>query len=751
LIPKYSKKKEIQNQKKMSGSETEIEGATVTFTDENAKSVAVTVTVSPSSDSDSTSTDTTTGCASLVRSIGIVGAGFVGVATRQFAGGAFQAKAGGGGHVFRSMVYDVRPEACDPPGVTLEKVAAESDVLFVCVPSPLDHNGRFSTAILEKVLTEPAVARHPCVVLRSTVPVGFCERWLPPGGAYMPEFLTERNWRSDFFETRHWMLGVAPSQGGNSANQDTITISTTNSTTTTTTKEKIFSLLSQSFAAGAIEHDTLVTISFREAELVKLLKNGYLACKVGLMNEFAAAAQSKLGVDNWNESSVPVLLGMDPRIGGSHLLVPGHDGKRGFGGTCFPKDLHELYHGLGEPPVLGAILRRNELTDRPQREWIQDVGRTTVRLRPHEKVSLVTGGAGFLGSHLCERLLQLNTSSSEHHNEQQKQEEDKEQHVVVCLDNFSSSGAAGRETVRLLKQRYPTRFFVMEQDVTAMPFLPRVDYIWHLACPASPPRYQKDGYGTLQTSLLGMMNMLELCRMHPGARLLFTSTSEVYGDPHEHPQRESYWGHVNPVGPRSCYDEGKRCAETLLYEFERRHSLLFNRRNDRLKIVRLFNSYGPRMDLEDGRVVTNFVRAILEKKPVPVYGDGTQTRSFCYVDDTIEALVRRMFLRRRGANEADDVDDVPLVMNVGNADEEHSMNELANEFAALLGRRLPVQYLPLPADDPKQRRPDITLARRWLGCWEPKTPLREGLRKTLEAQTLLRRGGVEPLDSHRVV
>jgi len=299
---------------------------------------------------------------------------------------------------------------------------------------------------------------------------------------------------------------------------------------------------------------------------------------------------------------------------------------------------------------------------------------------------LVTGGAGFLGSHLCERLLA-------------------DGHDVLCLDNFFTG--TKDNIAHLLESPY---FELMRHDVT-FPLYVEVDEIYNLACPASPIHYQRDPVQTTKTSVHGAINMLGLAK-RVKAKLFQASTSEVYGDPAIHPQPEDYWGHVNPIGPRSCYDEGKRCAETLCFDYRRQHGL-------RVKVARIFNTYGPRMHPNDGRVVSNFIVQALRNEPITLYGEGTQTRSFCYVDDLIEGFLRLM----------ESPDALAGPVNLGNPGE-FTMIELAEAVKELTGSRSELVHQPLPQDDPRQRQPNISLAREQLG-WEPKVSLREGLRPTI--------------------
>jgi UDP-glucuronate decarboxylase len=300
---------------------------------------------------------------------------------------------------------------------------------------------------------------------------------------------------------------------------------------------------------------------------------------------------------------------------------------------------------------------------------------------------LVTGGAGFLGSHLCEKLIDSG-------------------HEVLCVDNLFTGS---KENIKHLLTK--PNFEFMRHDVT-FPLYVEVDQIYNLACPASPKHYQLDPVQTTKTSVIGAINMLGLAK-RSGARILQASTSEIYGDPEVHPQTEDYWGRVNPIGIRSCYDEGKRCAETLFFDYHRQYGV-------EIKVMRIFNTYGPRMDKNDGRVVSNFIVQALQGKDITIYGDGTQTRSFCYVDDLIVGMISLM----------NSPADVIGPINIGNPNE-FSMSELLNEVLRLTISNSKIVNHPLPEDDPRQRQPEITQAREILG-WEPKVQLSEGLTKTIE-------------------
>jgi UDP-glucuronate decarboxylase len=299
---------------------------------------------------------------------------------------------------------------------------------------------------------------------------------------------------------------------------------------------------------------------------------------------------------------------------------------------------------------------------------------------------MITGGCGFLGSHLCERLLEKG-------------------HEIICVDNCYTGT---KRHIRKMMDHYNFEF--LRHDIT-FPLYIEVDQIYNMACPASPIHYQFDPVQTVKTSVHGAINLLGLAK-RVKAKILQASTSEVYGDPEIHPQPESYWGRVNPIGLRSCYDEGKRCAETLFFDYHRQHRL-------KIKVARIFNTFGPRMHPNDGRVVSNFIVQALKNKPITIYGDGSQTRAFCYVDDLVEGLIGLM----------ESSDDFTGPLNLGNPGE-FTILDLAQKVIELVGAKSKIIHEPLPQDDPKQRQPDITLAKQQLQ-WQPKVPLEEGLKKTI--------------------
>lgn len=324
-----------------------------------------------------------------------------------------------------------------------------------------------------------------------------------------------------------------------------------------------------------------------------------------------------------------------------------------------------------------------ERTQTPQKSW-----KTASRTYSSSRNLLVLGGAGFVGSHLCKRLLN-------------------EGHSVTCVDNMSTGSPAN---VAHLMQT--SRFSLVQHDVVKpMKFAGKFDQIYNLACPASPPAYQADPIHTLKTSVLGAVNVLDIAREH-NAQVFQASTSEIYGDPLHHPQHEADWGNVNPIGPRACYDEGKRCAETLFFDYHRVHGV-------KIRVARIFNTYGPRMAVNDGRVVSNFIVAALQNKPITVYGTGAQTRSFCYVDDLVDGITRLMTAP----------DTVTGPINLGNP-EEFTVRDFAELVIRLTNSKSSIVYLPLPTDDPRQRRPDIARAAEILG-WRPTVSVEDGVLRTI--------------------
>jgi UDP-glucuronate decarboxylase len=574
--------------------------------------------------------------------IGIIGNGFVGKATRLFECQEIQC-----------LTFDKEETLCNPAGTTLQDIKA-CDIVFVCVPTPMDQNGDCYLGIVKQVVQD--LKPHPYIVVRSTLPPGTADNL---GVYFMPEFLTEKNWSSDFYTTSCWIFG------GHSSSQDQ------------EFRKLVTNLINTAFKYQKIESNHISFLSRSEAEAVKYFRNSFLATKVSFCNEFYRYCEDK-GIDY---SQVAKYACLDTRIGSSHTQVPGHDGHFGFGGTCLPKDTACLRNLMKNSPLLDAVVYRNDTIDRPEKDWQQDHGRAFISGKSR---ILITGGAGFIGNNLARYLL----NQGEH---------------VVVIDNFCSSDKSGIQDL-LANPCYT----LIDKDVLAIPKLTGLKQIYHLACAASPPKYQTDPLHTIKTCVMGTMNVLELAKEN-GCPLLFSSTSEIYGEPLVSPQPESYRGNVNTVGPRSCYDEGKRMAETLCYEYGKKLDI---------KMVRIFNTYGPRMTSTDGRVITNFLSQALKGDDLTVYGSGSQTRSFCYIDDLVRGLVTMMSSTEKGP------------INLGNPTEQ-TILEIANKIIKITGSSSRIVYKPLPVDDPTQRCPDITLAKVKLG-WSPEVDIETGIRKMID-------------------
>jgi UDP-glucuronate decarboxylase len=586
--------------------------------------------------------------------IGIIGNGFVGKATQ-----LLKCKN------IDIYVYDIKPELCIPNDLIFEDLI-KCDFIFLCLPTPMNVDGSCYTNILSSTINKLKQLDYYNIVVRSTVYINYCKEH---DVFFMPEFLTEKNWKEDFINNKKWIFGL-----------------TDNNERNIKFEVKINELINIAYNNNCIKSNEIIYMSSNEAELLKIIKNTFLATKIGYFNEIYDLAQ-KLKIDY---NKVIDILQFDERIGNTHMKVPGYNNQRGYGGTCFPKDINNLYVQMNQNDLktyyIQSSLERNEYHDRKERNWLVDIDRTLANC--NKKIILVSGGAGFIGSNLCRKLVKDTNN------------------MVICLDNLYSGLY---ENIQDLIDK--PNFLFMKHDVKNKMFFPKLNLIYHLACPASPPFYQKEGIKTLKTSILGMMNILKLCKIHK-CKMLFTSTSEIYGDPLEHPQKETYWGNVNPIGERSMYDEGKRVSETLVYEYRKKYNL-------DLKIVRIFNTYGPGMRLDDGRVITNYIKCIKDNKPITVYGDGNQTRSFCYIDDMINGLEKMMESNEKGP------------INLGNPYCEFTMNELVNVFEKVLGYDLNKEFKELPKDDPKQRKPDIKLAKDKLG-WEPNIILEEGIRKMMK-------------------
>lgn len=554
--------------------------------------------------------------------IGIIGNGFVGRATSL---------------LDKCLIYDKDPKLSN---ATLEQVVKSSDILFICVPTPSLPNGDCDTRIVKSVLEDIRnVYNHPCIVCRSTVPVGFCQQ---NNIFFMPEFLTEKNWKDDFFTCSLWIFG-----GHDTAFQ-----------------MKMSTVIFNAHKEHRIQHSNMAFVTTSEAEAIKYFRNAFLATKISFSNEFYRFCK-KQGIDY---EQVRYFACQDSRIGNSHTAVPGHDGKFGFGGTCLPKDTLSLRNQMQDSIIVDAVVRRNETVDRPEKDWLADAGRAVSNT---QETILVTGGAGFIGTNLVNYL----RARGEH---------------VTVIDNFISSKRKDGVLEMDICDIDPTRF----KNIKA---------IYHLACPASPIKYQADPIHTIRTCVEGTRRVLEIARLNK-CKILLTSTSEVYGEPLVTPQPESYRGNVNTVGIRACYDEGKRIAETLFFEY---------RKHCDTKIVRIFNTYGKFLDPDDGRVVTNFLKQAKAGDDITIYGDGSQTRSFCYVDDMVDGLVKMMN------------SDEPGPINLGNPHEQTVLS-IAKQIIELTGSTSKIVFCDLPKDDPTNRCPDITLAKERLH-WSPKISFKEGI------------------------
>lgn len=577
-------------------------------------------------------------------SLGIVGYGFVGKATHLFSNANINC-----------IVYDIDDKKCIPLGTTINDLLT-TDIIFICLPTPMKHDGSCETSLIASALDK--LKEHNNIIIRSTIPCDFC--FDRPNIYYMPEFLTEFNWKSDFKENKYWIVGLPKEKSSNII------------------LEKVIDL---AYKEKCITYNNIIYHTNQEVEIIKLTRNCFLASKVSFSNEIYMLCKSK----NIDYSNIYQTIGLDERINLSHLKVPNNN-KFGYGGTCFPKDTNNLYSIFNSMNLksyfLEASLLRNEFIDRPERDWLTDYNRTL--LNCSLKIVLVTGGAGFIGSNLCIRLI-------------------KENNFVICIDDLSSGNLNNLREI----MDHPN-FTFKKHNIRNPLFIPKVNEIYHLACPASPPVYQKSPLKTIKTSIKGLWNILKICK-HSKAKLLFSSTSEVYGDPLVHTQAEDYWGNVNMLGSRSCYDESKRLSETIIYEYRKKHNL-------DLKIVRIFNTFGPCMDLNDGRIITNIIKADFNRDTLVINGDGKQTRSFCFIDDLVNGLVLMMNSKEVGP------------INLGNPNLEVTINELVSVYEQFFQTKLNKEYILYDKDDPKQRKPDITKAIQTLG-WTPKINLIDGLQK----------------------
>ena len=591
--------------------------------------------------------------------IGIIGNGFVGKATYQL-----QCKD------INIYAYDLNPDLCKPPGTTLMDLK-KCEIIFVSVPTPMNVNGSCYLKIVKSVLKDlKNIQYNNFIVLRSTIPVGTSDHL---NCYFMPEFLTEKKYIQDFINNKDWIFGLL------NTNRDSIF------------KETIRKMFSLAYKNDKIKYNNLHFVKNKEAEMIKLFRNCFLSTKVSFCNEINEFCQ----LHNIDYNTMIKLAANDSRILHSHSSVPGPDGKNGFGGTCFPKDISSLCYEMKQKGmksyVLSSVIERNEKVDRPEKDWNNNKGRSVVgdicNTIMYNKTILIAGGAGFIGSNLCKRLLNENNK-------------------IICIDNlFTGKISNIRECLE-----NPLFTYIEHDIINPLNIKEEIDEIYHLACPASPPKYQSDPIYTLKTNFIGTMNMLELAK-NKKAKILLSSTSEIYGEPQITPQNELYRGNTNTVGIRSCYDEGKRISETLMSDYHRKHDV-------DIRIARIFNTYGPNMDIYDGRVVTNFIKQMIHNENITIYGDGSQTRSFCYIDDLLEGITRLM------------KSSYTKPVNIGNTDE-ISIRKLVYILKGLIQTRSEIIYMDLPNDDPTNRCPDIRLATKILD-WTPKYILTDGLKKTID-------------------
>lgn len=565
-----------------------------------------------------------------------------------------------------TFIYDCNPDVCYPKDIILENIVKIVDLVFISLPTPTDIDGSCYTKLIDEYINK---LNHKYIIIRSTIPIGYCDNH---SVFFMPEFLTEKNWKNDFINNKHWFFGIY--ENCLSEIEENF-------------KNKIRSLIDSAYNNKSILYNNIIFGKNKELELNKIIRNTFLATKVSYFNEIYDLIH-KLNIDY---NKVIEFVSLDERIGNSHTQCPGHDNKRGYGGTCFPKDINSLYYQLNkhniDSYIIQSTIERNEIKDRLEKDWLKDVNRTNIR-ENNFKIILITGGAGFIGRNLCKLLLKNNNNK------------------ILCLDNLITGSL---DNISEFMNNPNFRF--INFDIKNKMFFPHIDEIYHLACIASPDKYKEKSIETLVTCFEGTKNVLELAKIHK-CKVLFTSTSEIYGDPLVHPQEETYYGNVNTIGERSCYDEGKRISETLLYEYRKIYNL-------DLKIVRIFNTYGPYMNINDGRVITNFIKNILNNESIIIYGNGNQTRSFCYIDDLINGLVKMMNSNENGP------------INLGNPYNEITINELVTLFKNIVNSEFKVIYKELTEDDPKKRKPNIHKAISKLE-FEPKINIIDGLNKTIE-------------------
>jgi len=590
---------------------------------------------------------------------GIIGNGFVGSASQILHSE----------HI-HTYIYDKDPEKCKPKNTSFEEICL-CDIIFICLPTPMNIKTECSTILIENIIKDiQRIGKNKSsIVVRSTVPPGTCDKL---NCHFMPEFLTENNWKNDFYNIEHWIFGEPETES--------------NFESHILFKIRIKYLFDESFKNGFIKYNNYHFVKNKEAELLKYVRNTFLSTKVSFYNEIQEYCSKK----NIKYDIIKQLVILDTRFSSSHMDVPGPDGKRGYGGTCFPKDANALRYEMKNvglnPILLNAVITRNEEIDRPEKDWNQSYGRSVLNNIDEEKnINIVTGGAGFIGNYLCRKLLEDNNN------------------IVICVDNLMSGSEKNINDI-ILHQNF---IFIKHDIIDPLNLnINRIDFIYNLACPASPPIYQKDPIHTSETCFIGTLNMLKLAKKY-NAKLLQASTSEIYGDPETSIQSEIYNGNVNCIGIRSCYDEGKRISESLIMDYNRKY-------NVKTRIARIFNTFGPKMNPHDGRVISNFLRQSLNNIPITIYGSGKQTRSFCYVSDTVQGLLLLM------------QSEISEPINIGNI-YQYTILDTAQIIKKITNSNSDIVYEDLPADDPKVRLPDLTRARNLLG-YNPSIDFETGLK-----------------------
>jgi len=565
-----------------------------------------------------------------------------------------------------TYVYDINKNLCIPKDIILNEILKEVDLVFISFPYSTNIDGLSYNEYINNI-------NHEYIIICSTIPVGYCDS---KSVFFMPEFFTEQNWKNDFINNKHWLFGIYENCEKNKIIEF---------------KNRINTLFNSAYNNKSINFNNISFGKNKEIELTKLIFNTLLLTEVLYFNEIYDLIK-KLNIDY---NKVVKFIKYDDRIDNLSLSSLKDEGilqNEILQNEILQNEILQnevLQNEVLQNEVLQNEILQNEVLqneilpdninlDRNNKSWLKD---------NNYKVILVAGGAGFLGRHLCKKLLENSNNK------------------IICMDNLITGNLKNIEEFTENKN-----FKFINFDINNKISLQHVDEIYNLACIASPDKYKVYSIETMETCFIGTTNLLQLAKKH-NAKFLFTSTSEIYGDPLVHPQHEEYYGNVNTVGERSCYDEGKRVCETLIYEYRKKFNL-------DLKIVRIFNTYGPYMDINDGRVITNFIKQIKNNESLKIYGSGNQTRSFCYVDDLIKGLVSMMNSSETGP------------INLGNPNCEFTLNELVKIFEKIIDKKLNIDYINSMQDDPQQRKPVIDKAKSLLN-FNPVINIEQGLLFTI--------------------